>query len=119
MVPLQIDLISMAAAGISRRDGRFSMKTKHGEAELLYKIDGNTISMYHTFTPDEDRGKGLAEKLALEAFRFAIEKHLFVKPDCPYIVHFLEAHPEYKKYSVDSREFVEACRLGDKNGRGV
>ncbi|MDE1855047.1 MAG: N-acetyltransferase [Candidatus Micrarchaeota archaeon] len=87
---------------IKHTSGRFYAKTEHGEAELLYsKIDSKTISVYHTFTPQEDRGQGVAELLATAVFEFAKEKGLKVKPDCPYIPQFLEKHKEWRKYSTD------------------
>ena len=94
----QNDMIFME---ITHNEGRFSMKTGHGEAELLYKMDGKIMSIYHTFVPEEDRGRGLAEKLAYSAFNFAKEKGMKVRPDCSYIVHFLEVNKEMKRYAVD------------------
>ncbi|MDE1761736.1 MAG: N-acetyltransferase [Candidatus Micrarchaeota archaeon] len=79
---------------------RFYTKTEHGEAELSYRVIGEVISMYHTFTPDRDRGKGIAEKLADEAFAFAIKNNLKVRPDCSYIRHYLEVHSGMRKYAV-------------------
>ena len=82
--------------------GRFYVKTGHGEAELLYNIERakGIMSIYHTFVPDEDRGKGIAEVLALASFEYAIKEGLKVRPDCPYINHFLEKHKELQKYST-------------------
>ncbi|MDE1874122.1 MAG: N-acetyltransferase [Candidatus Micrarchaeota archaeon] len=86
---------------IKHKDGRFSVKTEHGEAELLYKDIGNgVISAYHTFTPEEDRGQGVAERLALAVFEYAKEKGLKVRPDCPYLPRFLEKHREWKPFST-------------------
>ena len=68
--------------------------TDGGEAELLYRIEGGVMSIYHTFVPESERGKGIAEKLAFAAFDMAKDKGLKVRPDCPYIKHFLEKHPE-------------------------
>ncbi|MGD0729338.1 MAG: GNAT family N-acetyltransferase [Candidatus Micrarchaeaceae archaeon] len=86
---------------IIHSNGRFYIKTGNGEAELLYnKINSNAISIYHTFVPDKGRGKGIAEMLAKAAFEFAIKEKFKVRPDCPYIPHFLEKNPEYKKYIV-------------------
>ncbi len=79
---------------------RFYLITPGGEAELLYRIEGNVMSIYHTFVPDTERGKGTAEKLAVAAFDFAKEKRLKVRPDCPYIVHFLQKHPELGEYAI-------------------
>ncbi len=80
--------------------GRMSLKTEHGEAELLYRIRGNIMSIYHTFTPPEDRGNGVAAKLAEEAFNLAKKKGLKVRPDCPYISHFVEKRKEFKSQLV-------------------
>ncbi|MCL5430168.1 MAG: N-acetyltransferase [Candidatus Marsarchaeota archaeon] len=83
---------------ILHSDGRFYMKTEHGEAELLYEIDGNVMSMYHTFVPDAERGNGIAEKLAYAAFEFAKKRNLKVSPDCTYVAHFVEEHEEMRKF---------------------
>ncbi len=86
---------------IKHEPGRFFAKTQHGTAELLYsQVDAKTLSFYHTFTPDEDRGKGIAEELATAAFEYAKEKGFKVRPDCPYIPHFLEKHSEWKQYEA-------------------
>lgn len=80
--------------------GRIWIKTEHGEAELLYRIDGDVMSMYHTFTPPRDRGKGTAGKLAEKAFSMAIERGLKVSPDCNYIKLFIEHNRKYAQYIV-------------------
>lgn len=85
---------------INHKEGRFYIVTPGGEAELLYKIEGSLMPIYHTFVPESERGKGLAEALAVAAFEFAKGKGLKVKPDCQYIVHFLGKHPELRKYSI-------------------
>lgn len=86
---------------IKHTNGRFYAKTAHGEAELLYsKVDSKTINVYHTFTPEEDRGKGVAEQLSIAAFEYAKKNGLRVRPDCPYIPHFLEKHKEWLSYAV-------------------
>ena len=56
--------------------------------------------MYHTYTPDEERGKGIAEQMADAAFAFAVKNKLKVRPDCSYIEHYLETHKEMQKYAV-------------------
>ncbi len=86
---------------VKHEQGRFYAKTEHGTAELLYsEVDKSTISIYHTFTPDEDRGHGIAEQLAVAAFEFAKKNGLKVRPDCPYIPHFLDKHNEWRKYAI-------------------
>lgn len=85
---------------LEEKGKRFYIQTANGEAELLYRIDGKTISMYHTFVPEEERGKVIAEMLGKKAFEYAIKEDLKVKPDCSYIRHFLDKNPEFKKYSI-------------------
>ncbi len=86
---------------IGHTAGRFFTKIGEREAELLYRmVDQKTMSIYHTFVPEEARGKGVADMLALAAFAYAKEKGMKVRPDCPYIPHFLEKHPELKEHSV-------------------
>ncbi|MGC8628608.1 MAG: GNAT family N-acetyltransferase [Candidatus Micrarchaeia archaeon] len=86
---------------VVRTKGKFSIKTEHGEAVLLYKPAGKgKINMYHTFVPDEDRGQGIAEKLALAAFAYAKGKNLKVIPGCNYISYFVQKHPEYNSMIV-------------------
>jgi predicted GNAT family acetyltransferase len=85
---------------IVHENERFFIVTPGGDAELLYKTEGNVMSIYHTFVPDSERGKGVAEKLAFAAFEFAKERELKVRPDCPYIQRFLEKHNEWKEFSI-------------------
>lgn len=85
---------------IGQSEGRFYTKTEHGEAELLYRIEGSVMSIYHTFTPGEERGEGIAEELTKAAFSFAIKNKLKVRPDCPYVAHFLGVHKDMQKYAV-------------------
>ncbi len=94
-------------------EGRFHAKTTSGEAELLYRmINGDTMSIYHTFVPEGDRGKGIAEVLAAKAFEFAKEKNYKVRPDCPYIPYFLSKHPELKQYAISQDQpSGEACPI--------
>ncbi|MEM3227452.1 MAG: GNAT family N-acetyltransferase [Candidatus Micrarchaeaceae archaeon] len=83
---------------VKMTDGRFFISTEHGEAELLYRIDGNVMEAFHTFTPQEERGKGIAERLAFAAIEFAKEHSLKVKPECTYMQFFFYKHPELKEY---------------------
>lgn len=102
---------------IKHVEGKFYTETQHGDAFLLYKTEGKIISIYETFTPEEERGKGIAEHLATAAFKFAKENSLKVKPDCPYIQHFASKHKELAKYicapygKSGSGSDFDACRI--------
>ncbi|MCH7761295.1 N-acetyltransferase, partial [candidate division TA06 bacterium] len=47
------------------------MKLKGYEACLMYRREGNTIDLYHTYVPQIFRGQGIAEKLCKSAFEYA------------------------------------------------
>ncbi len=80
-------------------EGRFFIKTEHGEAEMLYRIEGgSTMSIYHTFVPEEERGKGIAEVMADAALGFAKREGLKVRPDCDYMRHYVTKHNGAGKY---------------------
>ncbi|BCS90793.1 MAG: hypothetical protein ARM1_0250 [Candidatus Micrarchaeota archaeon] len=83
---------------------RITTKTEHGIAEVDYNmLDSNTISFYRVYVPVEDRSKGIAEELCIEAFKYAIEKGLKIVPDCPYIRYtFLKKHPEYMQFVIEN-----------------
>jgi predicted GNAT family acetyltransferase len=82
------------------QEGMFFILTPHGRAELRYDKEGSVMRMYHTFTPEEERGKGVASSLALAAFTFAKEHEMKVQPDCEYLDHFLQKHPEWRELCV-------------------
>ncbi len=81
---------------IKTEEGRLYIITAGGEAELLYRVEGEVISIYHTFVPESERGRGIAEKLAFAGFELAEKKGFKVRADCHYISHFVEKHPELR-----------------------
>ena len=85
---------------IRRGSGRLYIDTKSGKAELLYRIEGTIMSIYHTYVPDPERGRGLAERLAVAAFEDAEKRGLKVRPDCSYIRHFVGKHREFSGITV-------------------
>jgi len=70
-----------------------------GNAILQYKKqDEKTVDMFHTFTPDSLRGRGIAAKLAQAAMIWASEKNLKVIPSCWYLKDvFLPQNPQFKR----------------------
>jgi uncharacterized protein len=85
---------------VIRSKNRFYVETQSGEAELLYKVKNGIMYIYHTFVPEPERRKGVAEMMAKEAFEYARNEDLKIKPDCSYILHFIEMHKELQKYVV-------------------
>lgn len=62
---------------------------------LDYRDNGSAISIVHTFTQPEQRGRGLAAELTEFAVT-DIEKRseLPIVPACPFVGQWFEEHPE-------------------------
>lgn len=75
-------------------DGIFRARTNGGDAELAYEIRGKVMAITHTYVPDGERGKGIAEELTSAAFEFARTNKLKVSPECSYARHFVDIHHE-------------------------
>ncbi|MGC8730237.1 MAG: GNAT family N-acetyltransferase [Candidatus Micrarchaeia archaeon] len=74
-----------------RHEGnRFYVETKHGDAELLYRIEDNKMIIYKTFVPEEERHAGIAHQMTEKATEYANENKLVVVPACEYAQHFME-----------------------------
>lgn len=81
---------------VQHTDGKFFAVVEGEEAILLYRINGNKMDIYDTFTPHELRGRGIAEQLAIAAFNYAKEHSMRIVPTCPYIGEtFLKRHQEF------------------------
>lgn len=66
--------------------------------ELTYfspENEKHVIFLNHTWVNPDKRGKGIAEKLVLEAIKYAIENNLKIKPTCSYVVYYFKRHPKY------------------------
>ncbi len=75
---------------------RFYISLNGEEAELTYREGEDGILIYHhTYVPPGLRGGGVAGKITRFALAWAREEGRVVKPTCPYIVAFLEKHPEF------------------------
>ena len=81
---------------IQHKDGEFFIEADGKKTVLDYRISSGNMDIYHTFTPDDLRGQGLAEKLAIAAFEFAKKEGIKIVPTCPYIRdYFIPKHPEF------------------------
>ena len=76
--------------------GKFFLVIDGKEAVLNYRLNGKKMDIYHVLVPEELRGRGLAEQLALAGFEYARKNSLAVVPTCPYIKDkFLKDHKEF------------------------
>lgn len=78
-----------------KQGSRFLLEVDGSEVYVLYAEDKDTIDLYSTYTTPALRGKGLAEKVVLFAFKYAKEKKIKVIATCWYVKKILEKHPEY------------------------
>lgn len=75
---------------------RFVTTVEGEEAFLKYRRSGTVVDFFHTFVPEQHRGRGLAEQVCRAAFEYAKAEGLTVIPSCPYISGaYLKRHPEY------------------------
>ena len=75
------------------------------EAILAYTEVNQTWEVHTVIVPEEFRGQGLAEQLALAAFAKARELGVKIMPACSYVAErFLPKHPELA--SLVTHEYV-------------
>lgn len=80
---------------------RFVARLGDDEAVLAYELSQDVLNILSVFVPEAFRGQGMADKLGLEAFDYALREGFKVLPTCPFIAgRFLEKHPELKKMTV-------------------
>ena len=76
----------------------FFIKLEKGKAAYIkYTRSNNTISVDHTYTPEEFRGRGLAKKLMLAVIEYAKKNNLKIIPNCSYAQYFFEKYPEFRE----------------------
>ena len=74
---------------------RFEARFPEGLAMLKYHYDrAGRLSLDHTTVPPARRHHGVAALLAKAALDFAKAQNLTVVPVCPYVIAYLEDHPE-------------------------
>ncbi|MFH1799712.1 MAG: GNAT family N-acetyltransferase [Candidatus Omnitrophota bacterium] len=81
-------------------------------AVLMYAKQGDTLDLYHIYVPDPFRGRTVAGKILVAAFKYAQKEGLKVVATCPFIAQdFLEKFPQFQKgVSPGEFPFVEKTR---------
>ena len=70
---------------------QFYISAEGGRAYLAYMDLGKqTMDIYRTYVPDALRGQGLAEKLTVEALKYAEEQGYTVIPSCSYVEQYMQ-----------------------------
>jgi uncharacterized protein len=75
---------------------RYEMKLDGGTAFIDYTVSGNVRTLTHAEVPVALRGGGVAGRLTGGALDLVRSQGIKVIPVCPYVVTFIERHPEYQ-----------------------
>lgn len=67
-----------------------------GYLEYEREADGAIFVASHVVTSEEFRGRGIAGEVTAAAFEHARRHHIKVRPVCPYVVQWVEKHPEVR-----------------------
>ncbi|TXL67203.1 GNAT family N-acetyltransferase [Zeimonas arvi] len=62
-----------------------------------YRLDGNTMRVFHTEVPRALEGRGIAAELVRAAFEHAAQHGLKVDPACSYVRVWARRHPEVER----------------------
>lgn len=73
---------------------RFELDAGGVTAVLNYKLSGGVMTMNHTETPPQARGRGIASDLVRGALDIARARGLKIVPRCPFVTAYLAKHPE-------------------------
>jgi predicted GNAT family acetyltransferase len=75
---------------------RFELDAEGKTAFVTYKTDGNVITLQHTETPVELRGRGIASRLVQGVLDDIRARGLKMVPRCDFVRSYLSKHPEYR-----------------------
>lgn len=78
-------------------DLRFYAPFDGDEAELTYTYpETEVMDLDHTYVPEDERNKGLADKLVKTALDFARSHNYKVVPSCPVVEAYIKRHKQYQ-----------------------
>lgn len=73
---------------------KYSARVDGHEAVATYLEDGDSFVFTHTVVDPELRGKGVGEELVRQALADARRRGRRIEATCPFVVRYLERHPE-------------------------
>ncbi len=75
---------------------RFELDADGVTAFVKHRLGNGVITLDHTETPVEARGRGIASQLVAAVLDTARSRGLKVVPRCPFVTAYLARHPEYR-----------------------
>jgi len=73
---------------------RYELHVNGGIAVIDYEARGPAIALTHTKVPDRLSGHGLGTSLVKAALADIRRQGYKVIPQCPFVAHYIERHPE-------------------------
>ena len=75
----------------------FYVEIEGQKSVLNYREESpGVLNYFRTYTPESLRGQGLAGQVTRAALEYAAKENLKVFPGCPYVLNYIEKHPEFK-----------------------
>jgi len=74
---------------------RFELDLDGHTAFATYRRDGGVLAILHTEVPKALNGRGIGSKLVRGLLEIARAEGLKIKPLCPFVVAYMDKHPEY------------------------
>jgi predicted GNAT family acetyltransferase len=81
---------------------KYSARIGGDEAVVTYLEEGETVVFTHTVVPEAQRGRGVGEELVRQALEDSRRRGRKVAASCPFVLHYLERHPEYQDSEEES-----------------
>jgi len=75
---------------------RYELQLDGAVAFIDYTVAGKVRTLTHAEVPETMRGGGIAGRLTSGALDLARSQGLQVVPRCPYVVTYIDRHPEYQ-----------------------
>ena len=75
---------------------RFELEAGGVTAFLNYRLAGNVITLMHTETPVQARGRGIASQLVAGVLDEVRRRGLKIVPRCRFVAAYLAKHPEFR-----------------------
>ena len=80
---------------------RFELQQDEGTSVADYVPAEGVLTITHVVVPVALRGRGIASQLAQGVVDYAREHSLKLRPVCPFMVTYLERHPEHRDLVID------------------
>jgi len=74
---------------------RFELDAGGVMAFMNYRLRDGVITLDHTETPPQGRGRGIASQLTAGVLEIARARGLKVVPRCPFVRAYVAKHPEF------------------------